>query len=101
MGAFSGFLILFGIMTLFCSAMSLGLTFLNSIQGDSWAPLRTGPFLTHYVGVDFGVERLFDWLGWGGVWNIVMEEPLYHILFILGVVIVFVALAVRSMGRDA
>jgi len=73
MGAFSGFMILVGILTLFGSAMSLGLTFLHSMQGDSWAPLRTGAFLSHYVGVDFGVGRLFDWLGWGSIWGAVME----------------------------
>src|SRR5580698_7431322 len=52
MGAFSGFLIIVGVMTLFGSAMSLGLTFLHSIQGDSWAPLRTGSFISNYIGVD-------------------------------------------------
>ena len=101
MGAFSAFLILMGILTLFGSAMSLGLTFLHSMQGDAWAPLRTGAFLSHYVGVDFGVERLFDWLGWGSVGDAVMEEPLYHVLFVLGVILVFMALAFRGMSRDS
>jgi hypothetical protein len=101
MGAFSGFLIIVGIMTLFGSAMSLGLTFLHSIQGDSWAPLRTGSFISNYIGVDFGIEGLFDWLGWGGIWQAVTAEPLYRVLFILGVVIIFVALAVRGMSREA
>jgi hypothetical protein len=101
MGAFSGFLIIVGVMTLFGSAMSLGLTFLHSIQGDSWAPLRTGSFISNYVGVDFGIEDLFDWLGWGGIWQAVMAEPLYRMLFILGVVIIFVALAVRGMSQEA
>jgi|GEM_PF-3520786 hypothetical protein len=101
MGAFSGFLIIVGIMTLFGSAMSLGLTFLNSMQGDPWAPTRTGAFIGHYVGVDLGVEDLFDWFGWGGIYQTVMEEPLYHTLFILGIVIIALALAGRSMSREA
>ncbi len=101
MGAFSGFLMVAGIMVLFSSAMSLGLTFLRSMQGDAWAPTRTGTFLSDYIGVDLGVERLFDWLGWGVAYEAVMQEPLYHLLFILGVVIIFVALATRSMSRES
>ena len=100
MGAFSGFMIVAGIMVLFGSAMSLGLTFLHSMQGDAWAPVRTGSFLNSYVGVDLGVERLFDWLGWGFFYGAVMQQPLYHVLFILGVVIIFLALAMRGMGRE-
>jgi hypothetical protein len=100
MGAFSGFLLVAGIMTLFGSAMSLGLTFLHSMQGDAWAPTRTGSFFSHYIPVDLGVERLFAWLGWGVLWQAVMEEPLYHLLFIVGVLIIFIALGARSMGRE-
>ncbi|HKX10498.1 MAG TPA: hypothetical protein VJN67_20030 [Stellaceae bacterium] len=100
MGAFSGFLIVAGVMVLFGSAMSLGLTFLHTMQGDSWAPVRTGSFLSSYIGVDLGVGRLFDWLGWGILYESVMHEPLYHVLFILGVIIIFVALASRGMSRE-
>ncbi len=95
MGAFSGFLILVGILSIFGSAMSLSLAFLHSMQGDPWAPWRTGAFLSHYVGADFGIERLFEWLGWGSIVKAVMEEPLYKLLFILGLILVFLALAVR------
>jgi len=100
MGAFSGFMIVAGVMVLFGSAMSLGLTFLHSMQGDSWAPIRTGSFVSSYIGVDLGVERLFDWVGWGVIYSSIMQEPLYHVLFILGVVIIFLALATRGMGRE-
>lgn len=100
MGAFSGFLIVAGVMVLFGSAMSLGLTFLHSMQGDAWAPVRTGSFLSSYIGVDLGVERLFDWLGWSILYQSIMQEPLYHVLFILGVVIIFMALATRGMSRE-
>lgn len=101
MGAFSGFLIICGIMTLFGSAMSLGLTFLHSIQGDAWAPTRTGTFLSNYLGIDLGVDRLFDWLGWGVVYQTVMEEPLYHVLFFLGVILIFGALATRNLSHES
>jgi hypothetical protein len=100
MGAFSGFLIVAGVMVLFGSAMSLGLTFLHSMQGDAWAPVRTGSFLSSFIGVDLGVGKLFDWLGWGVFYVAVMQEPLYHVLFILGVVIIFLALATRGMCRE-
>ena len=100
MGAFSGFLIVAGVMVLFGSAMSLGLAFLHSMQGDAWAPVRTGSFLSSYVGVDLGVERLFDWLGWSVIYEAVMREPLYHVLFILGVLIILLALATRGMSRE-
>jgi hypothetical protein len=101
MGAFSGFLVITGILTIFGSAMSLGLAFLHTMQGDSWAPLRTGPFLAHYIGVDFGVEWLFDWLGWGVVVQTVLAEPLYRVLFILGLLLIFLALSARGMSREA
>jgi len=101
MGAFSGFLMIVGVMTLFGSAMSLGLTFLHSMQGDSWAPTRTSSFISNYVGVDLGVERLFDWLGWGIVYQTVMAEPLYHVLFFLGVIIMFLALVTRNMSHES
>jgi hypothetical protein len=101
MGAFSGFLIVAGVMVLFGSAMSLGLTFLHSMQGDAWAPTLTGTFLSHYLGIDLGVERLFDWLGWGVIYQTVMQEPLYHVLFILGIIIIFLALATRSMSHES
>jgi hypothetical protein len=100
MGAFSGFLIIVGVMTLFGSAMSLGLTFLHSMQGDPWAPTRTGSFISNYIGVDLGVESLFGWLGWGAVWQAVMVAPLYNMLFILGILIIILALATRSMSRE-
>lgn len=100
MGAFSGFLIVVGVMILFGSAMSLGLTFLHSMQGDAWAPVRTGSFLSSYIGVDLGVGWLFDWVGWGVIYQTIMQEPLYHMLFILGVIIIFLALATRNMGRE-
>ena len=101
MGAFSGFLIIAGVMTLFGSAMSLGLTFLHSMQGDSWAPTRTGSFLSNYIGVDLGVERLFDWLGWGVVYQSLMAAPLYHMLFFLGVILIVFALATRNLSRES
>jgi hypothetical protein len=101
MGAFSGFLIIVGVMTLFGSAMSLGLTFLHSMQGDSWAPTRTGAFLSNYIGVDLGIEKLFDWLGWGIVYQTVMQEPLYHVLFFLGVILIFLSLATRNMSHES
>ena len=100
MGAFSGFLIVVGIMTLFGSALSLGLTFLHSAQGDAWAPLRTGSFISNYIGFDFGIETLFGWIGWGAVWQALMSEPLYHVLFILGVFVIVLALGARGMGRE-
>jgi hypothetical protein len=70
------------------------------MQGDSWAPTRTGAFLSNYMGIDLGVEKLFDWLGWGIVYQTVMQEPLYHVLFFLGVILIFVALATRNMGHE-
>jgi hypothetical protein len=100
MGALSGFLIVTGVMVLFGSAMSLGLTFLRTMQGDVWAPTRTGSFLS-YVGVDLGGDRLFDWVGWGAIYQAVMQEPLYHVLFILGVLIIFLALATRGMSHES
>jgi hypothetical protein len=101
MGAFSGFMIVVGVMTLFGSAMSLGLAFLHSMEGDSWAPLRTGSFLSHYIGIDLGIGRLFDWLGWGVVLQTIMEQTLYHVLFFLGVILIILALAMRGMSQDA
>jgi hypothetical protein len=100
MGAFSVFLILMGCLTLFGSALSLGLTFLHSMSGDPWAPMRTGSFASNYIGVDLGIERLFAWLGWGPVWQAVMDAPLYHVLFILGILIMVLALAARGMSRE-
>ena len=100
MGAFTGFLMVAGVMVLFGSAMSLGLTFLQSMQGDYWAPIRTGSFLSSYIGVDLGVERLFDLVGWGVIYQAIVEEPLYHMLFILGVLMIFLALASRGMSRE-
>ena len=100
MSAFPGFLIVAGVMILFSSAMSLGLAFLRSMQGDPWAPVRTGSFLSSFIGVDLGIERLFDWVGWGIVYNAIMQEPLYHVLFILGVVMIFLAIATRGMSRE-
>lgn len=100
MSAFSGFLIVGGVMILFGSAMSIGLTFLHTMQGDAWAPTSTGTFLS-YVGVDLGIERLFDWIGWGLIYQAIMQEPLYHVLFILGIVIIFLALATRGMSHES
>jgi hypothetical protein len=100
MGAFSGFLIVVGVMTLFGSALSLGLTFIHSMQGDAWAPLRTGSFISNYIGIDLGVQDLFIWLGWGGLYQSVMAEPFYRLLFVLGVIIIFLALAARGMSRE-
>jgi len=100
MGAFSGFLIIAGVMILFGSAMSLGLTFLHSMQGDPWAPLRMGSFISSYVGVDFGIESLLTWLGWGSLWQGLMDQPFYRVLFFLGIIIVCLALSVRSMSRQ-
>lgn len=100
MGAFSVFLILVGCLTLFGSGLSLGLTFLHSMSGDPWAPMRTGTFVSSYIGVNFGIEDLFVWLGWGPVWQAIMDTSLYHLLFILGILIVVLALAVRGMSRE-
>jgi hypothetical protein len=100
MGAFSGFLIIVGVMTLFGSAMSLGLTFLHSMSGDPWAPIRTGSFVSNYIGIDLGVESLFGWLGWGSVWQAVMATPLYNVLFILGIIFIIISLTTRSMSRE-
>src|SRR5437868_4356545 len=100
MGAFTGFLMVAGVMTLFGSAMAVGLTFLHSMQGDSWRPMSTGAFLTHY-GVNLGVEDLFGWFGWGVIYQAVMSEPLYHSLFILGVLIIVLALVGRNMSRES
>ena len=44
---------------------------------------------------------LFDWLGWGVIYQTVMQEPLYHVLFIVGVMIIFLALATRSMSHES
>ena len=101
MGAFSGLMLIAGIMSLFGSAMSLGLTFLHSMQGDPWVPARTGWFISNYLGFDFGIGNLFGWLGWDFLWQAVMEEPFYRVLFILGVSTLALALATRGMGRDA
>ena len=100
MGAFSGFLIIVGVMTLFGSAMSLGLTFLHSMSGDPWAPMRTGSFVSNYIGIDLGIESLFGWLGWGAVWQAVMTTPLYNVLFILGIIFIIISLTTRSMSRE-
>jgi len=99
MGAFAGFLMVAGVMTLFGSAMALGLTFLRSVQGDAWAPMSTGSFVSHY-GVNLGVEDLFGWFGWGIIYQAVMYVPLYRSLFILGILIIVLALATRSMSRE-
>jgi hypothetical protein len=99
MGAFTGFLMVAGVMTLFSSAMALGLTFLHSIQGDPWAPMSTGAFVTHY-GVNLGVEDLFGWFGWGVIYQAIMYVPLYRSLFILGILIIVLALVTRSMSRE-
>jgi hypothetical protein len=101
MGAFSVFLMAMGCLTLFGSALSLGLTFLHSVQGDAWAPLRTGTFISNYIGINLGVEDLFGWLGWGTVWRAMMDAPVYHALFILGIIMMVVALAARGMSREA
>jgi hypothetical protein len=100
MGAFSGFLIIAGVMTLFGSAMSLGLTFLHSMSGDPWAPMRTGSFVSNYIGIDLGIESLFGWLGWGAVWQAVMATPLYNVLFILGIIFIIISLTTRGMSRE-
>lgn len=100
MGAFSMFLILVGCLTLFGSALSLGLTFLHSMSGDPWAPMRTGTFVSSYIGVNFGVEDVFAWLGWAPVWQAIMDTSLYHLLFILGIIVIFLALALRGMSRE-
>ena len=101
MGAFSGFLMVAGIMVLFGSAMSMGLTFLHSIQGDPWAPMRTGSFFSNYIGVDLGIQQLSELLGLGFVYETVMQEPIYYMLAVLGVVTIVVALASRNMSREA
>ncbi len=100
MGAFTGFLMVAGVMTLFSSAIALGLTFLHSVQGDAWAPMSTGAFVTHY-GVNLGVEDLFGWFGWGVIYQAIMYVPLYRSLFFLGILIIVLALVTRSMSRDA
>lgn len=100
MGAFSGFLIIAGVMTLFGSAVSLGLTFLHSVQGDPWAPLRTGSFFSSYIGIDLGIESLFSWLGWASLWQGLMDQPFYRVLFFLGIIIILLALSARGMSRQ-
>jgi len=100
MGAFTGFLMVAGVMTLFGSAMAVVLTYLHSMQGDSWAPMSTGAFVSHY-GINLGIEDLFGWLGWGVVYEAIMSEPFYRSLFILGILLIVLALVGRTMSRDA
>src|SRR5262249_11824367 len=80
-----------GIMVLCGSAMSMGLTFLHSMQGDPWAPMRTGSFFSSYIGVDIGIEQLFDLLGWSIVYDTIIQEPIYYLLAVLGVIAIVVA----------
>jgi hypothetical protein len=101
MGAFSGFLIAAGVLTLFSSAISLGLTFLHSVQGDPWAPVRTGYVLAHYISTDLGIERLLDWVGMAAIAQMVMDEPFYRVLFVLGIIFVFLSFTLRAVSREA
>jgi hypothetical protein len=101
MGAFSGFLIAAGVLTLFSSAISLGLAFLHSVQGDSWAPVRTGSVLARYISADLGVERLLDSVGMAVLAQMVMDEPFYRVLCVLGVIFIVLSFALRAVSREA
>lgn len=101
MGTFSALTIIAGILSLFGSFLSLGLTFLETVKGEAWAPTRTGQFIAHYVGVDLGLGRFFDSIGVGTVVDALMFEPLYKTLFALGLILIFVSLTARGMNKRA
>jgi hypothetical protein len=101
MGTFSALTIIAGILSIFGSFLSLGLTFLETVKGEAWAPTRTGQFIAHYVGVDLGLGRFFDSIGIGTVVDALMFEPLYKTLFALGLILIFVSLTARGMNKRA
>jgi hypothetical protein len=61
--------------------------------------MSTGAFVTHY-GVNLGLEDLFGLLGWGVIYQAIMYVPLYRSLFLLGILIIALALVTRSMSRE-
>lgn len=99
MGPFSVFTIAAGMLSLFGSALSLGLTFLDTVKGDSWAPTRTGQFIAHYIGVDLGLGRLIEWIGFGSLLDGIMYEPLYKVLFGLGLALIFISMTARGVSQ--
>ncbi len=86
-----------GVLSLFGSIVSLGLTFLEQFRGGTWAPTRTGAFLMHYLGVDFGSLGVFQMIGAQQVVSFVLDEQLYKAAFVLGVLMLFGAMVTRGV----
>jgi len=89
-----------GIVSIFCSILSLCLTFLRYVEGDAWAPTRTGGFLLHVFGVNLADIPALDLLGMGSLAALVDDAYLYQILFILGLLMLVCAAMTRVTNRD-
>jgi len=96
MRGLSLFLTAAGVLSMFGSVVSLGLTFMEQAKGGSWAPTRTGAFVVHYFGVNLGSVRLFQMAGAQQVVSFVLDEYLYKSAFALGLLMLFAALVVRG-----
>ena len=86
-----------GILSLFGSFVSIGLTFLDQVKGDAWAPTHTGAFIRHYLGVDLGSLGIFQAAGVQPVVSFVLDEQLYKSAFALGLLLLFAAMLTRGM----
>jgi len=96
MRGLSLFLTAAGVLSIFGSVISLGLTFMEQIKGGSWAPTRTGAFVMHYFGVNVGSLQLFQMAGAQEAVSFVLDEYLYKTAFALGLLMLFAAMVARG-----
>lgn len=85
-----------GLLSMFGSAVSFGLAFIEQLKGSSWAPTRTGAFIMHYFGFDVGSLQVFQVAGAQQIVSFILDEQLYKTGFVLGLLMLFAGLATRG-----
>lgn len=100
MRALSIFFTAGGVLAIFGSVVSIGLTYLDQIKGDGWAPTHTGAFFVHYLGVDLSSLWLFQVAGIQQAVSFVLDERLYTMAFALGILLLFAGMLARGVARE-
>jgi hypothetical protein len=97
MRALSIFFTAVGVLAIFGSVVSIGLTYLDQIRGEPRAPTHTGAFIVHYFGVDLSSLRIFQLAGVQQAVSFVLDERLYTMSFALGLLLLFAAMLSRNV----
>ncbi|HTZ79327.1 MAG TPA: hypothetical protein VMC10_15540 [Stellaceae bacterium] len=97
MRGLSVFFMAAGLLSIFGSFVSIGLTFLGEMRDGIWAPTRTGSFVLHYLGIDLDSFRFVEIAGVQPAVSFVLDEQLYKTAFVLGLLMLFGALVARGV----